>query len=194
MKRIIYSAILFFFLLNSKISAQGFESSAFGAPVLRYTSLAGQSAFIAGGRFGWIINKSIVLGGGLYGLISNVSTGYKDNPSGQNVMLGMNFGGLELEYIFFPESFIHGSIDMLFAGGGTYYSVQNTNVPHSSYFSQDLLLWEPSINIEINVLPWLHTDLNYSYRIITSYPANYNISTRDLEGSSIGLVLKFGKY
>ncbi len=194
MKRIFYSAFLIILLFNPKLFSQSFESSAFGAPVFKYTSIAGQNALIIGGRFGWIINKSIVLGGGFYGLASRVNTGYLDAKSGQNVMLGLNFGGLELEYIIFPESFVHGSVGMLLAGGGTYYSVENTNVPHGSYFSQDLLLWEPSINIEFNVLPWLHTDINISYRIITSYPENYNISRNDLAGTSVGLSFKFGKY
>ena len=194
MKRILFPAILIFLIFNSKIFSQSFESSAFGAPVFMYTSIAGQRSLIVGGRFGWIINKRIVLGGGFYGLASRVRTDYKDVPSGQNVMLGFNYGGLELEYIFFPESFIHGSVNMLLAGGGAYFSVENTNVLHGSYFSQDLLLWEPSINIEFNVMYWLHTDLTFSYRIITSYPENYGINSGDLAGPSFGLAFKFGKY
>lgn len=194
MKRILYSFIFLIIIISPDSFPQSFESGAFGAPVIRYTSIAGQNSLILGGRFGWIINKSIVLGGGFYGLTSVVHTGYKDIPSGQNVMLGFNFGGLELEYIFFPDAAVHFSLDMLMAGGGTYYSVADLNIPHGSYFSQDLLVWEPSINLEFNLLSWFHSDVSFSYRMITSYPANYGIRKEDLAGPSFGLEFKFGKY
>ena len=194
MKIKICSVALLLLLITSGSSAQGFESSAFGAPVIRYTSLIGQNSIILGGKFGWVINKSIVLGGGFYGLASEVRTNYKDALSGQSLALGFNFGGLEFEYIFLPGSAVHGSIGMLFAGGGLYFSVPDKSVPHNSYFSQDLLVWEPSLNIEFNTLSWLHTDLNFSYRIISSFRENYGIAKKDLTGPSVGIIFKLGAY
>ena len=100
-------------LVTTKSYSQQNDNSAFGAPVIKFTSLVGQSAVLVGGRFGWVINKSIVLGGGIYGLINTVNTNVTDPISGQNVMLGFNCGGLEFEYIFFHDEPIHASFDML---------------------------------------------------------------------------------
>lgn len=133
---IIFVFILFF--SYSLRAQQNNDNSAFGAPVIKYTSLVGQNAILVGGRFGWMIDKSIVLGGGIYGLVNKVNTNITDPISGQNVILGFNCGGLEFEYIFLADEPVHGSIDMLFAGGGATYSVENKNVPHTSYFSQNL--------------------------------------------------------
>ena len=181
-------------LVTTKSFSQQNDNSAFGAPVIKFTSLVGQSAVLVGGRFGWVINKSIVLGGGIYGLINTVNTNVTDPISGQNVMLGFNCGGLEFEYIFFPDEPIHASFDMLFAGGGVTYSVENKNIPHTSYFSQNLLVWEPQINIEFKIVDWFHLDAGASYRIITSYNGYFGLSNNNLKGVTGLLTFKFGKY
>lgn len=195
MKSYLLGILISVVLLYSPFSfSQHFESSAFGGPVLKFTTLKSQGALIAGGRAGWMINKSIVLGGGIYGLISNVKSGLFDTKSNQNVLLGMNYGGLEFEYIFLSESVVHASLDMLFAGGGVYFSVPNKNVPHTNYFSQDMLVWEPEFNLELRIAKWFNLAAGVSYRIITSYGVNYGISKDDLKGLNGVLTFKFGTY
>jgi hypothetical protein len=54
-------------LINGEI-----ESGGFGGPVLKVTSINGENAVMIGGRGGWIINHSLVLGGGGYGLVTEV--------------------------------------------------------------------------------------------------------------------------
>ena len=194
MKIKIYSVLLLLILAAPFSLSQNFESGTFGSPVFKYTSILKQNSLIIGGRFGWVINKSFVLGGGFYGLTGSVRTNYIDKKSGQNVRMGFNFGGLELEYISFSGKPVHVSIDMLFAGGGLYFSVADKSVPHNSYFSQDLLVWEPSINLEINTLSWLKTDLNFSYRMITSFKGSYGITKEDLTGPAVGIAFKLGSF
>ena len=85
--KILFSTFLIIFLMNfSLIFAQN-RYSAFGAPSIKYTSLNNKCAIILGGKFGFVINKSIVLGGGFYGLINNVHTSYIDAPSGQKIIM-----------------------------------------------------------------------------------------------------------
>lgn len=186
--------IIFLFYFNFSLLAQQNDNSAFGAPVIKFTSLDGQSAVLLGGRFGWVINKSIVLGGGIYGLVNSINTNVTDPISGQNVILGFNCGGLEFEYIFFSSAPFHGSIDMFFAGGGVTYSVENKNIPHTSYFSQNLLVWEPQINIEFKIVDWFHLAAGVSYRMITSYNGYFGFSSNDFKGVAGLLTFKFGKY
>lgn len=188
------SFIILLLSFTSILSAQN-KYGAFGAASLRYTSMSNQNVFILGGRFGLIINESIVIGGGFYGTINGINTNSIDQPSGQKVMLNMNYGGLELEYIFFPHSLIHGSIGILLAGGGLYFGVSDKSATHNSYSKFDLLVYEPSVSVEFNTLEWLHIDLNVSYRIITSYNyVSYGISKDDLTGPSVGLIFKLGSY
>jgi hypothetical protein len=188
------SFIIYLLNLTTILSGQT-RFGTFGAPSVKYTSISNQNALILGGRFGLVINESIVIGGGFYGTISGINTRFTDEPSRQKVMLNMNYGGLEFEYILFPHSPIHGSIEILLAGGGLYFGVSDNSVPHKSYSKLDLLVYEPSVNIEFNSLNWLHINLNISYRIITSYNhAAYGISKDDLTGPSVGLIFKLGSY
>ncbi len=199
--RIFLSLTIVIVLLSqsNQIYAQESSNGAFGEASVKITKIFGQNAILTGGRFGWVIDSSIVLGGGVYALASNVKTNIADPVSGQQVMLGFNCGGVELEYIFFPESKVHASIEMLFAGAGTTYGVSNKNVPHFNYFSQNLLLWEPGVNIEFNLVYWLHFDAGISYRICTtpgtlSFYNTGGISLKDLEGLSALVSFKFGSF
>ena len=200
MKLFILSSTLIILISFQSISfAQKNEYGAFGAATLKISRIYGQSAILTGGRFGWVIDSSIVLGGGVYALASSVKTNITDPVSGQQVMLGFNCGGIELEYIFFPSSKVHASLGMFFAGAGTTYGISNKGGPHTSYFSQNLLLWEPQVNIEFNIVYWLHLDTGISYRICTT-PGTlsfYNpggISLKDLEGLSALVSFKFGSF
>ena len=176
------------------MSAQN-KYSAFGAPSIKYASFLNQSALILGGKFGFVINDNIVIGGGFYGMINDVHTGFIDFPSGQNMVMNFNYGGLELEYIFLPGSLIHGSLEILLAGGGLYYAVSDNSLPHDNYAKLNLLVYEPSFNIEYNALNWLRIVLNMSYRMITSYDfVSYGVNKKDLNGLSVGLILKLGNY
>jgi hypothetical protein len=186
-------------LFAKPIFPQQLDGGAFGAPVVKFGSMAGQNAILTGGRFGWVIDSSIVLGGGIYALESRVKTNIVDPISGQDILLGFNCGGIELEYIFFPGSKIHYSVDMFIAGAGTTYGVANKNVPHSSYFSQNLLLVEPQVNIEFNIVNWFHLDTGVSYRICVppgtdSFYDTGGIGLHDLQSLSAVLTFKFGEF
>ncbi len=188
------AAFYVFFSLVVITSIKAQENGAFGAPVLKYTSISGQGALLAGGRFGWIINRSFVVGGGIYSLVSQVKANSIDPVSGQEFMTAFNYGGLEFEYVFLSDLVVHATLDMLCAGGGLSMNVSDRNVPHTSYYGQDLLVWEPGINLETNIVDWLHIDAGISYRLISSFNSYNSVSKNDLQGLNGILTFKFGSY
>jgi hypothetical protein len=52
---------------NGEISNGGF-----GGPVIKYTQIKNEPAILVGGRGGWIINHTFVIGGGGYGLANQI--------------------------------------------------------------------------------------------------------------------------
>lgn len=187
---LIFFAIIFFNTTNAQSNSYG----AFGAVSFKYSSIANQNAAFVGGRFGWIINNRIVLGGGYYALLGSKISNYIDHLNGGSPSFNFNYGGLELEYIFLSEKPLHFSISMLFAGGGLYFNPPSISLPHENYFSQDLLVWEPALNIEANSVKWLHIDLSLSYRLISSLQDTYGITKADLKGFAVGIIFKLGSY
>lgn len=186
--------ILTSFLISINVFAQNNHYGAFGAASVKYTKISNKNAYIAGGKFGWVINSHIVLGGGFYSMPGNINISYENQINNDYPKLNMNYGGLELEYIFLPEYTVHFSISILLAGGGIDLSFFYNNKQFETHFRQDLLLWEPALNIETQFVDWLHTDLVFSYRLISSFNPDYGITNNDLEGFSVGLVFKFGSY
>jgi hypothetical protein len=185
--------IFFPFFYTVILNAQTYGGGAFGAPEIKLTKLVNQSAVLVGAKMGWIIDKHFVIGGGYYSLVSDINTKMTD-VEGKPYYLGFSYGGLELEYIFLPDSEFNLSADMLFAGGGLSYSVKNKNASDSYDYSQDLLVWEPSLNFEIKTLSWMHIDFGLSYRLISQFDEVYSVSKSDLQNLNFLIILKFGKY
>ncbi|MHB8579517.1 MAG: hypothetical protein ACYDA4_06615 [Ignavibacteriaceae bacterium] len=191
---ILFTFLIIQFCFLNFTYAQKDNFGAFGAPELKFTRIVDQNALIVGGRFGWVIDSQFVLGGGIYALASIVNLNLYDPVSGEKLQLGFNCGGLEFEYIFFSEEKVHASVDMLCAGAGVTYSVPDKSKPHSSYFSQNLLVWEPQLNLEINVVKWLHIDAGASYRLVSSFQSYYGLMDKNLEGLTGVITFKIGSY
>ena len=122
MKKLVFLLVLVFTspvlaqeatLINGEI-----ESGGFGGPVLKVTSINGENAVMVGGCGGWIINHSFVLGGGGYGLVTDVHAKATDSIH-QNIEMG--YGGLELEYIPSSNDLFHLSVGLLVGAGGIGY-------------------------------------------------------------------------
>ncbi len=178
-------------LLSISVPAQKCDNSAFGAPVFKYSSIAGKLALITGVKGGWIINKRFILGAGYYVLSSNVSSDFTDTEYNKNLLIDLNYGGLEFEYLLLYDSKYNMTINMLLAGGGLNFYLNDIS---KKFSYRNLLVWEPQVNFEIEILNWLHADAGVSYRLVSPYKDVYNISGDDLQGLNVILTLKLGKY
>ena len=90
----------------------------FGAPVVKFTGIDDRFGVLVGGRGGWIINGSFVLGAGGYGL-ANVNNFERSVAAlGDTRRLVMGYGGLELEYVHRPDELVHFSTNLLIGAGG----------------------------------------------------------------------------
>ncbi len=171
----------------------------FGGPVVKYTNIKGEPAVLVGGRGGWIINHTFIIGGGGYGLVNNINA---NNPFVNYYLdvwpyINFGYGGLELEYIIQSDKLIHYSACTLIGGGGVSYRRSLTednngdygrNSPNDAFF-----VFEPSFNIELNIISFMRVNAGVSYRFISG--ANFDdLRNSDLAGPSAILTLKFGKF
>jgi hypothetical protein len=172
-------------LISGKI-----ESGGFGALVLKLTEIDGKTAIMSGGRGGWIINHTFVVGGGGYGLVNNIKP--EGISSEKDLLLEMGYGGLEFEYIANSQRLIHYSIYTLIGGGSVEYR-ERDHPFEEVYASDGFFVAEPGVSFELNVTKCFRVSLGTSYCYINGVDLE-GMSNSDLRGLSANLTLKFGKF
>ncbi len=166
------------------------ESGGFGGPVVKIGSFNGESALLVGGRGGWIINHSFIIGGGGYGLVNNIKAKVP-GPNGERY-LNMGYGGIELEYVTESDRLIHFSFMTLIGGGGLSWRDDNIRAgmaPENDSF----FIAEPAVNVNVNITTYFRMSGGVSYRFISGIQSGAS-SNADLSGPSGVLTLRFGKF
>ena len=191
--------MVFLFLLIMGASAQAqdetlisgkIESGGFGGPVLKITEINDETGIMVGGRGGWIINHTFVIGGGGYGLANDIKA--KDVISVQKLYLDMGYGGLEMEYIINSSRLIHLSFHTLIGAGGINYEGRGGRFDYNDD-PDAFFVAEPGANVMLNVTEFLRVGVGVSYRYINGVDL-VGLKDTDLDGASANLTLKFGKF
>jgi hypothetical protein len=172
-------------LINGEI-----ESGGFGGPVIKVTNINGENTVLVGGRGGWIVNHSFVLGGGGYGLVTDVKAKVTDSI---HQYIEMGYGGLELEYITSSNDLLHLSIGLLVGGGGIGYKYEDNNGLSTSHNKNSFFVLEPCIDANLNVTHFFRIAAGVSYRYVSGLKSAVSTNA-DLSGPSANLTLKFGKF
>jgi hypothetical protein len=168
------------------------EHGGFGGLVFKYTQIKNEPAVLVGGRGGWIINHTFVIGGGGYGLVNQIKTDYLINNIQPFISFG--YGGLELEYIIQSDQLVHFTIYTLIGAGGiTYKEDLWEDWDNWNYGNDEFFVFEPAINIEINVINFFRINAGVNYRFISGL-CYENLQNSDLAGFAGALTLKFGSF
>jgi hypothetical protein len=200
-----YLAVIFMlFALAANVAAQGeqtifngeVKSGGFGGPVVKFTSINDQSAVMVGGRGGWVINHSFVIGGGGYGEVTKINAPAGVMSEERPLDLKLGYGGLDLEYIVHPNSLAHFSA-YTFIGCGTARYVDDagavTESDENASESDLVFVLEPALNAELNVTSWFHLSAGVSYRLVNGVDLE-GLKNSDLSGMAATLTLKFGTF
>jgi hypothetical protein len=158
----------------------GFHSGGFGAPVVKFSEVGDKFAVFAGGRGGWIINHTFVLGGGGYGLANDIR--FSSALTGRDIEFG--YGGLELEYINSSSKLVHFTVYLLVGGGG----LSGNVVQEESVF-----VLEPALNGELNVTSYFRLHAGGGYRWVSGVD-NPGFTDSDFSAFYGQVTLKFGTF
>jgi hypothetical protein len=151
------------------------ESGWYGGPAVRFGGINNSLAVFAGYRGGWIINRTLSIGGGGYGLVSDVYF------SGSKLKLG--YGGLDLEYKIDPDEIVHLTFRSLIGLG----MVELTGVGQDSFF-----VLEPGVGVDLNVVRFLKVNGGVSYRLVSGAGNVPGVSDSSLSGLTAEIALIFG--
>lgn len=174
-------------LINGNI-----ESGGFGGPVVKIGSFNGTTGIVVGGRGGWIINHTYVIGGGGYGLANDIKA-KTPGPNGQRY-LSFGYGGLELEYIAGSDRLLHYSVMSLVGVGGVSWRDNNPNFRTDADSQSDtFFIVEPGLNVTLNVTSYFRISGGVSYRFVSGTQSAAT-SDADLSGLTGVLTFHFGKF
>lgn len=161
MYRYFHGIILLILLSSPFIKPQ---HGAYIAPVVKFTSMNGQSATLFGVKAGWIINRTFVIGAAYYALSSDVSQSWVDPVTGASPFIKFTTGGLNFEYVFLSGNLLSASAEMYMGGAGIDLRPKDESKPFTVIYGGDFLIWEPQLNVNLNLNDWFHVSIGVSYR------------------------------
>ena len=159
------------------------ESGGMGGPVVKFTEVSNEFSLFVGGRGGWIINHTFLIGGGGYGLANDVDI--DGSPPRRDIEFG--YGGLELEYINSSDKLVHFTLWGLVGGGGL------TTRSYGFYESEAVFVLEGGANLMLNVTPYFRMGFGGGYRWVTDVDIAI-LSSAALSAPYGALTFKFGKF
>ena len=163
------------------------DHGGFGGPVVKFGNIYDESAVLVGGRGGWIIDHFLSLGGGGYGLVTEITTRPEE-------FLLMGYGGFEMEFIIASNRVLHSTIGTLVGAGG--FTSQDRNFDSGAAAENQgdaFFVMEPSVNAELNVARFMRVNAGVSYRY-TDGADKFGITDTDLSGLNAVITLKFGAF
>lgn len=170
------------------------EHGGYGAPVIKFTEINGQFGLLFGGRGGWIINHSIALGIGGYGLVNNINW---DNTLFDYVpRLMMGYGGFEIEVIINSDDLVHFTFHALLGSGAVnYWDEDYLNKVHWDHWetADVFFVAEPAFNVDMNITSFLRVGVGASYRFISGVEI-VGLTNEDIAGFNGNLIFKFGSF
>jgi hypothetical protein len=163
----------------------GIDSGFFGAPVVKFSEVEQEFAVLAGLRGGWIINHSLSLGLGGYGLSNNVQLEGLSGPDKRDIEFG--YGGVEIEYINSSDDLLHFTIYTLIGAGG----IGLPNIEPDE--AEAVFVFEPMFNLVINVSAALRIETGGGYRWVSDTNSPY-YSNEGMSAFTAGFSFLFGKF
>ncbi len=158
----------------------------FGGPLMHFTTLDNNFAYMMGGGGGIIINNFLIGGYGV-GLANSIQ--YPDkNDLNTDDELSFGHGGFWLGYLIKPDKLVHGNIQLQL-GWGT--------LNRKSHFGDvvdkidNIFLITPTVEAEMNVTRFFRIGLGGFYKIATMVDNNV-IDANGLSGPGVSVSFKFG--
>ncbi|MFZ5432264.1 MAG: hypothetical protein ACOZB3_00675, partial [Calditrichota bacterium] len=94
------------------------EHGGYGAIDLKFTSIEDKFGVLVGGKAGWIINHTFVLGAGGWGLARESKLDPRYNSVwGERLRYAVGYGGIILGFVGRSDKVIHPTFDLLIGGG-----------------------------------------------------------------------------
>ncbi len=188
------------------------DHGGFGGPAVKFTSIKGEFGVMVGGYGGWLIDHTLMLGAGGYGLATDIRAARSaellyDVPAARPLYLDLGYGGGIVEVILRSDDLVHAYANVLVGAGYASYRRSWREIRlHDQPRADDdddqyhfggydaFFVLEPSVNAELNMTSWMRLGAGVSYRYVSGIGMLDGITNADLKGFSGQMTLKFGAF
>ena len=150
-------------------------------PEFKITKIADETAELFGLQVGPSMNRGLYLGLGAYGLVNDV-----DADEGKLDAFDLWYGGFVVEYSILAKEVLHGSAGFLIGGGAV--NVSGTADDDSA----SLFVFEPGINLMVNVTKGIELGVGASYRYMNGSDIP-GFEDSDLSGPAASIFVRWNE-
>lgn len=191
---------------NQTLLGQGeISHSGYGAVEIKMSSFDNDFAAFTGAKGAWVINKTILLGGGGYGMVTKHMIDYysSDENIPDEAQVYNGYGGVILGYINNQSKLLHFSTEVLIGAGNIHYAYSyddwhddnwNDDYRHNKLEEANYFVIEPSLYLELNVTDFMVVGAGAGYRFVNGVESLSRTYDNDLSRFSGNFVVKFGKF
>ena len=156
----------------------------YGAFTSEFSSIDGEYGYLSGWKGAWVINKTFSVGFGNYNLATDLA-------SRDSLILDLSYSGLEFEYVYKSNAFIHGAAKVFLGSGALQQKIQDEDDDDRVVRDDHIFVIQPSITGEVNITRWFRIGTGFGYRFVADVELP-DYSNEDISGFSGQVVLKFG--
>jgi len=169
------------------------EHGWYAAVMNQTTMINGNWSDLVGGKGAWIINHSLALGAGGYGLVYPTDRDKLTGTSyeGIDTKINLGFGGAVIEYFFRPDSLFTFAPSIMIGGGGINYYNPEEEDSEDDDTEDAFFLIMPELNVYLNVTEYVRIGAGISYRIVNGINKE-DLSDRDVNGFTFTLCIMAG--
>ena len=141
-----------------------------------------------------MINHTIIIGGGGYGLVNDLPAG--QTATGKDRYVNFGYGGMTLGLVLGSNRLVHLTAHSLIGLGGIgyrYHDWTGLNLGEDSVHDVVFVI-QPTLGVELNVTRFFRIAAGGSYRYVIGGTDLADITADDLRGFGAELTLKFGKF
>ncbi|MEM9888853.1 MAG: hypothetical protein AAF849_23365 [Bacteroidota bacterium] len=156
----------------------------FGAPILQFAAINGNTVAAVGGGGGVVLNNFFIGGFGTGTSSSNV---LKDS---ERYDLDLGYGGIWLGYSFIDDRIVHPYISLQAAIGGV--DIEDVGGEQEELSSETVGVLIPEVGIEVNITQWMRLIGTFGYRWISDLDNTLGVDAADFRSPSFGITFRFG--
>lgn len=176
--------------------------SGFGGPIMQFSAIGDEFAFLMGGGGAVLLNQTFYIGAFGEGLTTSHYTSLDESsylPQGQT---RFGYGGLWLGYIHKNQNPVHFGVSSRIGWGSIYYDLNyydnNYEYQADPAFLDNVFVFVPQIEAEFNFFKWMKMNIGVGYRVVAGVNKEYNgeliFDQKDFNKPQGTITLMFGYF